>query len=150
MQETQETPHLVERLSGLIENVLDSWQKGVEVFLFLDFLRWIIIFCREGEVIQFAEQEGVAGSHVVETLCYFAFSRYLHCYQVDGRGLHAEFNTERHLDFASSLPFKSMKYEIGTQVLVTKALKTVGLSLHGIRELALVRMYLLTYWATSG
>ena len=48
-----------------------------------------------------------------------------------------------------------MKYEIGTQVLVnkalktqvlvTKALKTVGLSLHGIRELALVRMYLLTY-----
>ena len=62
---------------------------------------------------------------MVETLCYFAFSGYLHCYRMDGRGLQAEFNMERHLYFASSLPFKSMKYEIGTQMLVNKALKTV-------------------------
>ena len=62
---------------------------------------------------------------MVETLCYFAFSMNLHCYQVDGRGLHAEFSTERRLDFASSLPFRSVKYEIGTQMLVNKALKTV-------------------------
>ena len=80
-------------------------EKDFEVFLFPDFLMLIIIFCRERNVIQFSEQGGEVGSHVVETLCYFAFSTYLHCYQTDGRDLHVKFNVERHLDFVFSTTF---------------------------------------------
>ena len=36
-------------------------EEDVEVFLFLDFLRSMIMFCREGKVIQFTEQEGEEG-----------------------------------------------------------------------------------------
>lgn len=100
-------------------------EKDVEMFFFLSFLRSIIMFSREWKVISSLSRGRRRGSHVVQTLCYFAFSVYLHCCQMDGRGLHAEFNTERRLDFASSLPFRSVKYEIGTQMLVNKALKTV-------------------------
>ena len=64
MQETQEASHLWRDFQGLLKMFWThgrNTEKDVEVFLFLDFLRSIIIFCREWKVIQFTEQEGEEG-----------------------------------------------------------------------------------------